>query len=438
MRLKTIFYTGVAGIRSFVLMALFTQTSLAQIEPLRTDLVGRWDEQPVGYLYADLWADDRNIAYVGSFSNISVDILDISNPANPTLITNFSPPELSGGGSHTIFDIKVHEGLMYINGGIGAHIVDVRDPANPTYLVDIVIPDMNIVHNLFYHSGYLYLVDSQSPQIAIVDLTNFNPDATSFETIIQDKWFMENVGASLVHDITVIHDRLYVSAWDSGLIVYDVSDVAHQPPVFLASAPGDNTHSAWPTSDGRWIVTDEERNNGGPVKLYELIENEEGTSLIHRYTFSIPTTEAISSHNVYVVGHRVYCAWYNRGLMVFNINAQSKSLELIAHYDTSTVNPNGFSGMWGVYPFLGRDRVLASDLEEGFWIFDIHIPGSGDYNGDADRDLQDYSSFLTCFGTDGLPYSRSDCNVFDFDNDNDVDIDDYSTLFSGLMNPLDE
>lgn len=149
------------------------------------------------------------------------------------------------------------------------------------------------------------------------------------------------------------------------------------------------------------------------------------------YTFHI------GYHNVYKIS-RVYCAWYNRGLMVFRINTQFKSLQLIAHYDTSTVNPNGIAGMWGIYPFLGRDRILASDMDEGFWVFDIHIPGSGDYNGDADRDLNDYSSFLTCFGTDGSPFPRSDCSVFDFDNDSDVDIDDYSTLFFGLMNPLDD
>ena len=70
-----------------------------------------------------------------------------------------------------------------------------------------------------------------------------------------------------MHDITVQDGRLYACGWDSGLWIYDVTDVANSMPSFLGNTPdgGNNTHSAWPTDDGQFVVTGEERGNGGPI-----------------------------------------------------------------------------------------------------------------------------------------------------------------------------
>jgi hypothetical protein len=39
-------------------------------------------------------------------------------------------------------------------------------------------------------------------------------------------------------------------------------------------------------------------------------------------------------------------------------------------YDTFPGAVSGFDGNWGVYPFLGLDRVLASDLDGGLYVLD--------------------------------------------------------------------
>ena len=416
---------------------LAAQPALAEdpIPPLNVEVVANWDGHAPDYTAADHWADERGYAYVCNRHGATIDIMDISDPSNPTLVTTYEVPPPNNFANAK--EVKVHDGLMFIglddDGRDGAQIVDVRDPANPQLLVNINVPGYPDVHNLFYDSGYLYLTDGRDETLAIIDLTEFDPDNPPAKPITEAKWELLDVGASLVHDVTVVDGRAYLSAWDSGIWVYDVSDIANQPPVFLASAPGDNTHAAWVTADKRWIVTSEERTDGGPVKLYEVDESGEQMTITHRFTFGIGPEDALTSHNVYVVGYRAYCAWYNRGLMAFDIDPVNKELVLVAHFDTSEVpSETPFRGAWGVYPFLGRDRILVSDKETQFWIFDVRVPGSGDFDGDADVDFGDFAGLQLCFSGVDVPYDDDQCEIFDFDGDLDVDGSDYEAYLNAV------
>ncbi len=410
---------------------------LAQIPPLNVHLVANWDDHPTDYTAAEVWADDQGYAYVCNRFGATVDIMDISDPAVPFLETTYvvGPPNNFANAK----EVKVANGLMFVglddDGNDGVEVVDVRDPAQPQFLTNIKITGFFDVHNVFYDRGFLYMANSQNTQIVVVDLRDIDPDIRPMQNITQEYWRVIGVGSSRVHDITVSDGRLYAAAWDSGLWVYDVRDIANQPPIFLASAPGDNTHSAWPTRDQRWIVTNEERTNGGPVNLYEMMpDTGNGYTLELRHTFSIPQADARSSHNVYVVGYRAYCAWYNRGLMAFDIDPIAKELRLVAHYDTS-VNTTVFHGAWGVYPFLGRDKVLVSDKETQFWIFDVRIPASGDFDGDSDVDLRDWVGLQQCFSGESKAYPRDECEIFDFDADNDVDLTDVAAHTAAFTGP---
>ncbi len=75
-----------------------------------------------------------------------------------------------------------HHGASAIN------IVDVRDPTAPAALVDIAITGFNSIHNVFYDNGYLYMVDSGSSRIAIIDLTTLDPDNPPAAPITTTKW----------------------------------------------------------------------------------------------------------------------------------------------------------------------------------------------------------------------------------------------------------
>ncbi len=64
--------------------------------------------------------------------------------------------------------------------------------------------------------------------------------------------------------------------------------------------------------------------------------------------------------------------------MVIDISNPSSPVK-VGHYDTYLTGPHNYNGNWGVYPFLGLDRVLLSDLQGGLYVMDattLPEPGS--------------------------------------------------------------
>jgi hypothetical protein len=400
---------------------LFCAPSFGQSPPVNAELVGHWD----GFdgSYADVWGDG-NYAYIGSWGDPFVQIVDISDAANPGPAVEYALPPGAQGSAQ---DVKVGDDLLFISleggGSVGVHIVDVRDPTNPVGLVSIDIDGFNAIHNTFYDAGHLYIVDSGSTRIGVVDLTAFDPDNPPAGPITELKWLVTDVGSSFVHDITVQDGRMYACAWDSGLWIYDVTNVATEPPSFLGQTPdgGNNTHSAWATDNGDYVVTGEERTGGG-IKVYRITDVGGGLELELTDTLELPTEQAFSVHNQTIVGYRLYNAWYGAGLQVLDIDPETGLLDFVASYDTSA----GGLGNWGVYPFLGPDKVLASDESEGLFIIHVDPPAgpSPDLDNDGDVDAADLATLL---GSWGPCADCEDCPA-DLNGDCIVDATDLATL----------
>lgn len=388
-------------------------------------LHGTWSETACGF-GADVWGEGH-YAFWGHFSDPCVDILDISDPADPQWVAAFqaSPPD-EGGRAR---DVKVHDGLAYValegEPFNAAAIVDVRDPANPV-LLTTVRPQIggffyDRAHNLFFHQGYLYLTDL-TLTVFIVDLTQYDPDNPP-ATITGAKWLLTNVGTDHVHDITVLRDRMYVAAWDQ-IMIYDITNIDTEIPSLLGQGPGNSTHSVWATDDERFVVTAEERDGGG-IKLYEVIEDGDGLAVVWRDEVVEPPP-TFSAHNPVIVGNRVYTSWYASGLIVHEIDRENGRLVEIGR-----INP-GIT--WGVYPFLGLDRVIIGGAEYiGVVDASLCAPVTDDFDGDDDVDFEDFAGFQRCAG---LPFFNAPCaQVFDADCDGDVDVDDYVVYLSAVTGP---
>ena len=339
--------------------------AFAQEAPFNAAMVSNFD-QP-GQSYADVWGDG-DFAFIAHSGQRVVDIIDITDPANPVLAATYD----SGVISASAQDVKVADGLMFVgmeSASPGCHIVDVRDPYAPVKLTDVTV--LSGVHNVFYDEGWLYLVDSSQNLIDIVDLRTYDPNNPP-ATISTRHWRMTGVGNQIVHDITVQDGRLYASAWDS-IRIYDVSDVANTLPPLLGSAPGTSVHAAWATDDGRFLVVTEEHSVSG-LTLYEVLDAEAGgLDLKTRDYHFVSSLRAGSVHNVLVDGYRVYVSWYAAGVQVFEIDPDDATFTLVASYDTTADDGDDsiFAGNWGVYPFLGPDEVLASDRSTGLWVIDV-------------------------------------------------------------------
>ncbi len=355
-----------------IVSSLFPATSADAGDcPIELVLTGQGDVDSGSY--ADVWADG-DIAFVGQFGDNKVHFFDISDPREPDRFLEWvvEPPNNFASAQ----DVKSANGLLFIalegDGNDAVEIVDIRDPFNPRHLTWISTQGYADAHNVFYDNGYLYLADSRDPTVGIVDLTGYDPNNPPAR-ITENRWFIDDVGSSFVHDVTVVDGRLYACAWNGGIRVYDVTDLAGAGPVFLGAASGTSTHAAWPSANGRWVVVGEER-TGGPVRLYEMAPAfGGGLDITLRDTFVVPPSDANSAHNVVVVGNRVFVSWYQAGLVILDIDEAQRILTEVARFDTSDTQPFGFGGAWGVYPLPGGDRILISDVREG-----LHIISAGD------------------------------------------------------------
>ncbi|MFN0085712.1 MAG: hypothetical protein ACKVX9_10015 [Blastocatellia bacterium] len=308
--------------------------------------------------YADLWGEG-NYAYLGSYNGTGVMIIDISDPAAPKLVGHYNPPE---GGRFQ--DIVVVNGVGYFSSESrgGVHIVDVRNPSNPALLSQITEANQGFinVHELFVDKGVLYTCDSRTNRVRIFDVRNPANPAFVREITTTDTRF--------IHAVTVVNGRLFTSGWSGKTDIYDIRRVLTEPSPLLGSVEsGPTSHAAWMSNDGRIMVSCRETTDGD-VRLFD-ISNPASPQPLATITARSLGLEAFSSHNPYILGNMLFVSWYQAGMVVIDIT-NPREPRLTGVYDTFPGTSSGFDGCWGVFPFLGFDRILISDLDRGLFIVD--------------------------------------------------------------------
>jgi uncharacterized protein (TIGR03437 family) len=344
---------------AFLALVILALTGSARAD-LNSHLLGQSSPFPGEARYADVWGEG-NFAYVGSGSGSGVMIFDISDTRAPFLAGFYNPPT---GGQFQ--DVVVINGIGYFssenNGGV--HIVNVRDPARPTLLSQIgpAQQGYGYVHELFVGDGVLYEADGRTPTVKVFDVRN--PAAPVFIRNLQttDSHFIDN--------ITMVNGRLYTSGWGGTTGIYDVQKILTEPPVLLGSVnSGSNSHSSWVSNDGKLLACARETSNGD-VRLFD-ISNPANPVLVSDILSQSYGINGYSAHNGYIVGNLLFVSWYQAGTQVFDITRPAQPV-LVGSFDTNSESPSGgFDGNWGVYPFLGLDRVLLSDSDEGLFIVDF-------------------------------------------------------------------
>ncbi|MGE0126947.1 MAG: hypothetical protein AB7U82_02490 [Blastocatellales bacterium] len=327
-------------------------------------LLGKLDPFDGENRYADVWGEG-NYAYLASFNGSGVMIVDISDPANPKLAGHYNPAE---GGRFQ--DVVVINGIGYFsseNRG-GLHIVDVRNPANPTLLSQIHTDKDGHpnVHEIFVADGVLYEADSRTNRVKVFDVTN--PTSPVFVRDI-------DTNDPRVHAAIVVNGRLFTSGLGGKTDIYDVRRVLTEPPTHLGTVDsGTGSHSSWASNDGKILAVARETGNGD-VRLFDIANPASATPLANITAQSLGI-EAFSPHNPYIIGNLLFVSWYQAGLVVIDITNPSQP-RLLGSYDTYSGTTSGFRGCWGVYPFLGFDRVLLSDMDQGLFIVDATAAVTG-------------------------------------------------------------
>jgi len=253
-------------------------------------------------------------------------------------------------------------------------IIDLSDPANPTDTTFTNPSLSNGFHNIFIDdTGFAYIA-IQTGQAAgdmrIFDLTN------PFQPVEVGVYFHPNVGQGFVesHDVYTRNDTAYVSYLEGGLVILDVTDRSNPQELAITNYPDNFTHSAWTTEDGRYVLTTDEVTNGH-LMIWD-IQDLGNISLVSEYESS----PGIIIHNALVSDDFAYISYYVDGLRIVDLSDITQPTE-VGYYDTFLQQGTSFDGAWGVYPFFPSGNIVISDLETGLYVVQFDTVRAGGIEG---------------------------------------------------------
>ena len=385
-----------------------------------------------GFAYMGSWGlFDESGAFCPA---LGVRVYDLSDPRNPDLVSTFadgSDPRLAGSWTEKVQVRKVRspsfQGELAAvsfqdcapGGFTGIGLYDVTDPTDPQ-LLSLREDGTFGVHELWLQSrgpkAYVYEaaifteVDAfesgedpadVNPEFRIIDVSDpRNPVQVGDWSAWRDQGVtpLEGIGAdpvNFVHSVYVERKIAYVSYWDYGTVMLDVRDPSN--PVFLGrtefgeGAEG-NAHSAWTAEGGNLLIqTDEDfdptpspdaETGWGYGHIYDVSDKANPVELS---TLKLPSTTQFpppgpgdfTVHDPKVKGNTLYTSWYTEGVVIWDI-ADPSNPEKIGQFipPEKAEDPLGvffpgeeFTEIWGVFPY--RNYVLASDMNNGLWIFKV-------------------------------------------------------------------
>ena len=408
-------------------------TASAQKVRLRSQITPNCTQvrSTAGWKFADIYADG-NLAVQGSYGCNGAFIYNIANPDAPTLLAHYNP----GNNQQFLEAIVVgNRGYFGSGNGGGVHIVDLTNPSSPTLLGTVSTANnaFSSIHEMvvYEQNGATYLIENfngfSSKIIKVINVTN--PASPVF---VRD---INPTEAIWVHAMHIRGNRMFTSGWGNSANrgrteIYDISNLGTQAPTLLgfiedtsSTTAGNNMHSSWSSEDGDYLYSCRETANGlGDLRTYN-ISNPAQPLLVNRQGMQELGLNAVTPHNPVVLGNKLYVAWYQAGVQVFDLTnpAQPKR---VGQYDTfqpqfapvdspetltdepfdlvcggnnlQNALPNNYNGNWAVFPLLGENKVLAGDFTNGLLILDAsqsNAPSKNlvsDFDGDGKTD---YSVF---------------------------------------------
>lgn len=392
---------------------------------------------PGGGFHADVVAH-RNHAYLGSWGagaarcpSFGVRVFDLHDPSNPVHVSTFadgmSEPTANGSwtekvivrsfaGRHFRGDLAVVSfQRCRAPGHRGFGLYDVTDPADPRRLALVGTP-ANGSHEIWLeirgNRAYVYTAVINAELVTARAEADFqiwdvsdprNPKKVgqwgAWENLGVPPVFVDANGVtrrnfthSVIGAVVGRQHRAYLSYWDLGTVILDVTDPAR--PAFLGRtefAPHEegNAHSAWLARGGNVLIQTDEDFNPNPTAVIEqawgygrIFDISDPADPVQLSTVEMPTTRQrspdrpgdFSVHDPKVRGGRAYFSWYAEGVVVFDISDPSRPAMEAQFLPPPAEDPFGLFvpaqvNVWGV--FVHRDYVLASDMSSGLWVFKL-------------------------------------------------------------------
>ena len=319
---------------------------------------------------SDIWGwshDDKEYALVATTHYFS--IVDVTDPEHPVKLHQIEGPN-GGPGSYW------REMRTYGNYAYGVHdITNLGGSSHGLVIVDLSMLPGNIsttywtndvdntletpflrAHNIFIDEfGYAYLIghNLSGGGVIILDLN-------------QDPLHPTVVGrynTNYVHDCQVRDNIMWTAELGAGFAAIDVSVKSNLVELGRQETPADFTHNVWLSDDSKTLFTTDE-SGGAPIASFD-VSNLSDIELLDTYR----SGQNVIPHNVFIKDDFAIASYYTDGVIILDTSQPDEMVEM-GHYDTSpNFSGNGFYGCWGVYPYLPSGIVLATDIEEGLYIF---------------------------------------------------------------------
>jgi len=301
----------------------------------------------------DVWGytapDGREYAIVGTSSGTA--FYNVSTPTAPYR-TGFI-----NGPSSIWRDMKTLGDYCYIvtEGGGGVQIVDLSDPENPNLITTWGANIWSHAHNIFIDTGasMAYIIGAD-PGMPVLDLSN--PTAPVR---------VATYGAREVHDAYVANGLAHLAELHDGHYrIVSVANLPSFPTQDSVTTPGDFTHNVW-VNDSDTIAVTTDESTGGGLSFYD-VSNPSNIQLLSTWDNNNATV-----HNAFIKGDLVYASWYSFGFAVIDISDPANPQQIARFDSSPANSGTGYDGTWGCYPFAASGLIYLSDQDRGLSILRI-------------------------------------------------------------------
>ena len=275
--------------------------------PTNPTLKGNYDTSCIAYGVQVL----GNYAYVADDTS-GLQIIDISDPTNPTLKGNYDTSGLALG-------VQVVGNYAYVADYYsGLQIIDISDPTNPTLKGNY--DTSGYAYGVQVVGSYAYVADYESG-LQIIDISDpTNPTLKgNYDT------------SGFAHSVQVVGNYAYVASGQSGLQIIDISN------------------PTTPTLKGNYDTS-------GSARSVQVVGNYayvgDGNSGLQIIDISNPTTPTLKGNydtsgiarGVQVVGNYAYVADHESGLQIIDVSEFANKAPTNLTLSTSTVAENQIIG----------------------------------------------------------------------------------------------
>ena len=270
------------------------------------------------------------------------------------------------------FDMDVR--MCTLAGGIA--IIEVTDPTSPKFLKVLNGPNTGgkkfwcnshtaqVSQDADGNGAYLYVSAVDVFDLRVLDIRDLENVVEAGRYTHPDAGYYNDRNLFLVHDTTIVDDRVYVAYWSAGVVILDRQALEAgkltKPlnPLDSIDPWGLYAHHAFPTTDGQFVFVEDEFITDVPESHLRLYDIRDLASPKEVAALTIPDSLG-APHNLLVSGNRLFVGWYQDGVRVFEYDTNDP--------EQPSITPHAFKAVRST-----RSRNIAGDPYDGIWGVRLH------------------------------------------------------------------